>query len=102
MQSAARNFTTEDRAYLDGHRFMFGELASTSRQRRILFRDRLMRPGFVLPVIRLAPVAPYGSCMALSGNGGLCAMPRASAVGSGSTCTRNGTARGGWTARSTK
>jgi hypothetical protein len=29
-------------------------------------RDQLLRPGFVLPRIRLAPVAPYGHCMALT------------------------------------
>jgi hypothetical protein len=67
---AATNYTSADRAYVEGHRFMYGELGERVAAAAILFRDRLLRPGFVLPVIRLAPVAPYGRCMALSGNGG--------------------------------
>src|SRR4051794_6045073 len=61
-------YSAEDRAYIDGHRFMYGELGEHVATAAILFRDRLMRPGVVLPLIRLAPVAPYGKCMALSGN----------------------------------
>src|SRR4051794_40867555 len=63
-------YSAEDRAYIDGHRFMYGELGEHVATAAVLFRDRLMRQGFVLPVIRLAPVAPYGHCMALAGNGG--------------------------------
>src|SRR3954470_6424214 len=63
-------YSAEDRAYIDGHRFMYGELGEHVATAALLFRDRLMRPGFVLPPVRLAPVAPYGKCMALSGNGG--------------------------------
>ena len=66
----AANYTSDDRAYVEAHRFMYGELGERVAAAAILFRDRLMRPGFVLPVVRLAPVAPYGGCMALSGNGG--------------------------------
>ena len=66
----AANYTSADRAYLEAHRFMYGELGERVAAAAILFRDRLLRPGFVLPVVRLAPVAPYGGCMALSGNGG--------------------------------
>jgi hypothetical protein len=47
---------------------MYGPLGKRVAEAGVLFRDRLMRPGFVLPVIRLAPVAPYGKCMAISGN----------------------------------
>jgi hypothetical protein len=59
-----------DSAYVDAHRFMYGALGEHVATAALFFRDRLMRPGFVLPVIRLAPVAPYGKCLALSGNGG--------------------------------
>ena len=62
--------STSDRVYIDAHRFMYGDLGEHVAMAALLFRDRLMRPGFVLPVIRLAPVAPYGKCLALSGNGG--------------------------------
>ena len=62
------SYSAADRAYIDGHRFLYGELGEHIATAGILFRDRLMRPGFVLPVIRLAPVAPYGHCMGLSGN----------------------------------
>jgi hypothetical protein len=62
------NHSAADRAYVDAHRFLYGDLGEHVATAAILFRDRLMRPGFVLPVIRLAPVAPYGKCMALSGN----------------------------------
>ncbi len=64
----AMNYSPSDRAYIDAHRYMFGELGERVATAAILFRDRLLRPGFVLPLVRLAPVAPYGSCMALSGN----------------------------------
>src|SRR3954465_7815338 len=64
------NYTSADLAYVEAHRFMYGELGEHVATAALLFRDRLMRPGFVLPVIRLAPVAPYGHCMALAGNGG--------------------------------
>jgi hypothetical protein len=64
------NHSAADRAYVDAHRFLYGDLGEHVATAAILFRDRLMRPGFVLPVIRLAPVAPYGHCMALAGNGG--------------------------------
>src|SRR5690349_591421 len=64
------NYIADDRRYIDAHRFMYGDLGEHVAAAAILFRDRLMRPGFVLPVVRLAPVAPYGHCMALSGNGG--------------------------------
>jgi hypothetical protein len=67
---AATNYDAADRAYIDAHRFLYGDLGEHVATAAILFRDRLMRPGFVLPVIRLAPVAPYGHCMALAGNGG--------------------------------
>ena len=67
---SAANYTSADRVYVEAHRFMYGELGERVAAAAILFRDRLMRPGFVLPVVRLAPVAPYGGCMALSGNGG--------------------------------
>jgi len=49
---------------------VLAELGERVATAAILFRDRLLRPGFVLPVVRLAPVAPYGGCMALSGNSG--------------------------------
>jgi hypothetical protein len=48
---------------------MYGDLGEHVTTAAILMRDMLLRPGFVLPRIRLAPVAPYGKCMALSGNG---------------------------------
>ena len=67
---SAANYTSADRAYVEAHRFMYGELGERVATAAILFRDRLLRPGFVLPVVRLAPVAPYGGCMALSGNSG--------------------------------
>ncbi len=70
LYSTAANYTPADRRYIEGHRFMYGELGERVAVAAILFRDRLMRPGFVLPVVRLAPVASYGGCMALSGNGG--------------------------------
>jgi hypothetical protein len=66
----ATNYNAADRVYIDAHRFLYGDLGEHVASAAILFRDRLMRPGFVLPVIRLAPVAPYGHCMALAGNGG--------------------------------
>ena len=47
---------------------MYGELGQYVAEAAIMFRDRLMRQGFQLPVIRLAPVAPYGKCLALFGN----------------------------------
>jgi hypothetical protein len=47
---------------------MYGDIGERLAVGAILFRDRLMRPGFELPVIRLAPVSPYGRCAALSGN----------------------------------
>ena len=59
----AMNYDAVDRAYIDAHRFLYGDLGEHVATAGILFRDRLMRPGFVLPVIRLAPVAPYGHCM---------------------------------------
>jgi len=61
---------TTDREYIAGHRFMYGDIGERVATAAILIRDTLMRPGFVLPLIRLAPIAPYGKCMALSGNGG--------------------------------
>jgi hypothetical protein len=67
--SIAANYTPTDQAYVDGHRFMYGELGEHVAKTAILLRDRLLRPGFVLPVIRLAPVAPYGKCLALAGYG---------------------------------
>jgi hypothetical protein len=67
--SAAANHTPVDRTDLDGHRFMHGELGGHVAATAILLRDRLLRPAFFLPVIRLAPVAPHGRCLALSGNG---------------------------------
>jgi hypothetical protein len=70
LYATTANYTPSDRTYIDAHRFMYGELGEHVATAAILFRDRLMRPGFVLPVIRLAPVAPYGHCMALAGNGG--------------------------------
>jgi hypothetical protein len=66
----AKNYNAADRVYIGAHRFLYGDLGEHVASAAILFRDRLMRPGFVLPVIRLAPVAPYGHCMALAGNGG--------------------------------
>jgi hypothetical protein len=68
--STATNYSPSDRRYIEAHRFMYGELGERVATAAVLFRDRLLRPGFVLPVVRLAPVAPYGGCMALSGNGG--------------------------------
>src|SRR5215212_8483676 len=59
-----------DRAYIDGHRLMYGDVGEHVAATALLFRDRLMRPGFVLPVIRLAPVSPYGKCLAQAGNSG--------------------------------
>jgi hypothetical protein len=67
--STAANYTPSDRTYIDAHHFMYGALGERVAETAILFRDQLMRPGFVLPVIRLAPVAPYGHCMGLAGNG---------------------------------
>jgi hypothetical protein len=69
LYSTAANYTPSDRTYIDAHRYIFGDLGEVVATAAILFRDRLKRPGFVLPVIRLAPVAPYGHCMGLSGNG---------------------------------
>jgi hypothetical protein len=62
--------TKTDLTYIAAHRFMYGDLGEHVATAAILFRDRLMRGGFKLPPIRLAPVAPYGKCLALSGNGG--------------------------------
>jgi hypothetical protein len=45
---------------------MYGDLGEHVARAAILMRDTLLRPGFVLPRIRLAPVAPYGHCMALT------------------------------------
>ena len=70
MAKRSTQLRTTDRQYVDGHRFIYGEIGERMATAAILIRDRLMSPGFVLPVIRLAPVAPYGKCMALSGNGG--------------------------------
>jgi hypothetical protein len=61
---------TTDREYVAGHRFMYGEIGERIATAAILIRDTLMRPGFVLPLFRLAPIAPYGKCMGRSGNGG--------------------------------
>ena len=66
--STAMNHNAADRAYIDAHRFLYGDLGEHIATAAILFRDQLMRPGFVLPVIRPAPVAPYGKCAGLSGN----------------------------------
>jgi hypothetical protein len=65
----AANYNPSDRSYIDAHRFMYGNLGEHVATAALLFRNRLTRPGFILPVIRLAPVAPYGKCLALSGNG---------------------------------
>lgn len=70
LYSTATDYSPADRRYIEGHRFMYGAIGERVATAAILFRDRLLRPGFVLPVVRLAPVAPYGGCMALSGNGG--------------------------------
>jgi hypothetical protein len=40
-----------DRTYIDGHRFMFGEIGERVAEAAILFRDQLFRPGFVLPAV---------------------------------------------------
>jgi hypothetical protein len=66
LYSTATNYSPADRTYIDGHRFMFGELGEHVAATAIMLRDRLLRPGFVLPVIRLAPVAPYGHCTRIS------------------------------------
>ena len=68
--STAADDNPADRAYIAAHRFMYGEIGERVATAAILFRDKLLRPGFVLPVVRIAPVAPYGYCMALGGNGG--------------------------------
>jgi hypothetical protein len=57
-----------DARYVEGHRFMYGDIGEHVATAAILFRDRLLRPGFVLPVVRIAPIAPYGKCVAQSGN----------------------------------
>ena len=76
MTRRSLQLKTTDREYIAGHRFMYGDLGDRVATAAILIRDTLMRPGFVLPLIRLAPIAPYGKCMALSGNGGsLCHVP---------------------------
>jgi hypothetical protein len=77
LYATAANYTQSDRTYIDAHRFMYGALGEHVATAAILFRDWLMRSGFALPVIRLAPVAPYGHCMALSGNGGALAHAEA-------------------------
>src|SRR3954454_12235352 len=77
------NYTAADLAYVEAHRFMYGELGEHVATAAVLFRDRLMRPGFVLPVIRLAPVAPYGHCMALAGNSGAIAHAKAHGLDQG-------------------
>ena len=64
-----------DRAYIEAHRFMYGDLGEHVATAALLIRDRLMRPGFVLPVVRLAPVAPYGKCLAQAGNSSALALP---------------------------
>jgi hypothetical protein len=73
--------TPADRAYLEAHRFLYGDLGAHVATAALLCRDRLLRPGFALPVIRLAPVAPYGRCAALSGNSG--ALSHAPEIGHG-------------------
>ena len=60
--------STTDREYVAGHRFMYGDIGEHVATAALLMRGTVLRPGLVLPVIRLAPVAPYGNCMALSGN----------------------------------
>ena len=60
--------STTDREYVAGHRFMYGDIGEHVATAALLMRSTVLRPGLVLPVIRLAPVAPYGKCMALSGN----------------------------------
>jgi hypothetical protein len=40
-----------DRDYIAGHRFMYGTIGERVAQAAILFRDKLMRPGFVLPAV---------------------------------------------------
>jgi hypothetical protein len=57
-----------DADYVAGHRFMYGDLGAYAAESALLIRDHLMRPGFVLPHVRLAPVAPYGKCLGQSGN----------------------------------
>ena len=69
MTQRSTQLQATDRRYVDGHRFMYGELGERIATAAILVRDRLMSANFVLPLIRLAPVAPYGKCMELSGNG---------------------------------
>jgi hypothetical protein len=64
MRSA--QLQTTDGEYIDGHRFMYGDLGEHVARAAILMRDKLLRPGFVLPRIRLAPVASYGHCMVLT------------------------------------
>ena len=76
MTKRSSQLKTTDREYIAGHRFMYGDLGERVATAAILIRDTLMRPGFSLPLIRLAPIAPYGKCMALSGNGAsLCHVP---------------------------
>lgn len=85
MQSVAVDYTDEqfcmDEAYVIAHEMIFGDLGRHVAESAILFRDELMRPGFQLPAIRLAPVAEYGSRAGLSGNGS--ALHHANDLGNG-------------------
>jgi hypothetical protein len=54
--------------YITAHRILYGPLGEHIARAALLFGERLMRPGFPTPVIRLAPVSPYGHCMGSSWN----------------------------------
>jgi hypothetical protein len=60
-----RVMSRQDESYLATHEWMFGELGRHAAETALLART-VMAPGFVLPRIRLAPVAPYGHCLALA------------------------------------
>src|SRR5688572_25118818 len=68
LQFVAANYIGADAEYVAAHRFIYGDIGAYVAESALLIRDHLMRSGFVLPTLRLAPVAPYGHCMALSGN----------------------------------
>jgi hypothetical protein len=68
MCAATANYTTADAEYVVAHRYIYGPIGERIAESALLIRDHLMRRAFVLPTIRLSPVAPYGHCMALSGN----------------------------------
>jgi hypothetical protein len=56
---------TTNEEYIERHRWMFGDLGERIATLALLSRTVLV-PGFPLPRLRLARVAPYGRCLGLT------------------------------------